>query len=119
MLEIVNEELVGKSIGEITFMARSGNMYAQYEFGRLNGSPEIGVYYLQKAAKQGLMQAQKQLGLIYMNGWVYKDMYDKKEPADRIEIDITKAKYWLNKSAKQGDEESKLLLKKLKETSKV
>ena len=55
---------------------------------------------LQQQAKQGNIQAQNHLGLLYLNG-------------DNITQNFSKAWYWFNEAAKKGFEEARLNLGKM------
>lgn len=83
----------GEVVDLLTQAATAGIIEAQFVLGRKlyrdQIDPEKGVYWLAEAAKQGLANAEYQLGRIFLHSpWFHKD--------ERA------AAFWLNRSAKQG-----------------
>ena len=71
-----------------------------YFFGKgMAKDEEQAVYWYSKAAEQGIVDAQYNLGVCYYNG-------------EGVAKDKDKAKYWLEKSASQGYEPAKDVLLK-------
>lgn len=93
-------EEVKAEANKIITSAELGNPYAQnilaeaYEW----SDPEQSLMWRKKAAKNGNMNSQYQLGESYY--------YDKK--------DLEKAKFWLNKAIEQGSKQAKTLLQRIK-----
>ena len=124
--------------------AESGDANEQYWYGvclslGINGSPKDqkqAVYWYRKAAEQGHVEAQIELGKCYEDGnGVEKDLsqmiYWYRKAADQghahaqyllgwcyksghgVESNIIQARYWYGKAAKQGHKTAKSDLKEL------
>jgi uncharacterized protein len=86
-----------KSINLYTQAAEMGHIPSQNALGEFNSygtysvlkNPKKGVYWFEKAAKQGSARAQYSLGIIYMGN-------------DGITQDDKKSFYWTKKAAEQG-----------------
>ncbi len=86
------------SIDAVKAAAEQGNAQAQAELGLryCRGDKgfylnyETATYWLRKAAKQGVAEAQMYLGYCYFNG-------------KGVKQDTTQAVYWIRKAAEQGD----------------
>lgn len=93
-------------------MAENGNAEAQYElarqlenihrYGPFKYDIERAVYWYERAARSGVVDAMYNLSMIYKNG----------KPG--LDPDAEKAKYWMQKCADAGDEEAKQLLAKMR-----
>ena len=103
-----------KTSGEILIdAANKGNANAQYQVATayLNGklglekNPEKGLLWLEKAANNNHKDAQYMLGSFYYNG-------------NRVKRNMQTAKFWLDKSARSGVQNAKVLVDAINEHGK-
>jgi uncharacterized protein len=124
----------GQTIAELKRNAENGDAQAQLELGKayykgenVNPDTTLAVQWINKSAEQGNAEAQLQLGLILEKQafkWVKKSAeQDNAEAQFQIGIyfyngtgvsqNEQKAKYWLEKAAKNGIEIAEMILKGL------
>ncbi len=96
-----------KALADIRAAADKGNVKAEFSLGsllllgqgKLPKDPEQGLSLIHKAADQGLVEAQRQLGLVYSNGFIAG-----------IPQDQAQSIAWYRKAAAQGDAASEDIL---------
>lgn len=114
----------GQSIDELRRNADKGDLFAQYELGKLyleNRDTNNAIYWYKKAAEQELSAAQLSLAIIYYDQkdtiqemkWMLRAAQNGSVSAQNLlghyfkdKKDYENAFYWFKKSADQGDDDS-------------